>query len=74
MMNLILIIITNIVSVLLLFLRSITMIRICIELFFSRKLIQRKMVCLLGADAIGVRIVNVTEPPQNERFVNQDQL
>jgi hypothetical protein len=37
---------------------------------FPRKLIRRKMVCLLGIDAIGVRIVNVTEPPQNERFVD----
>jgi hypothetical protein len=41
---------------------------------FFKETNPRKMVCLLGADAIGVRIVNVTEPPQNERFVNQDQL
>jgi hypothetical protein len=56
MMNLILRIITNVVLGLLLFLRPITMRRICIELFFPRKIIQRKMVGPLDADTICVRI------------------
>jgi hypothetical protein len=52
MMNLLLRIITNIVLGLLLSLRSITMRR---KLVLLRITIQRKMVGLLGADAIGVR-------------------
>jgi hypothetical protein len=52
MMNLILRIITNVVLGLLLFLRSIIMRR---SLNFLRKIIQRKMVGPLGAEAIGVR-------------------
>jgi hypothetical protein len=56
MMSLILRIITNIVLGLLLFLRSITMRRICIRLIFLRKIIWRKMVGPLDTDAIGVRI------------------
>jgi hypothetical protein len=53
MMSLTLRIITNVVLELLLFLRSITMIR---SLTFPRVIIRRKMVGLLGVDAIGVKI------------------
>jgi hypothetical protein len=53
MMSLLLRIITNVVVGLLLSLRSITMKR---NLTFPRIIIQRKMVGLLGADAIGVKI------------------
>jgi hypothetical protein len=53
MMSLILRIITNVVLGLLLFLRSITMRR---SLTFRMIIIQRKMVGLLGADAICIKI------------------
>jgi hypothetical protein len=53
MMNLLLRIITNVMLGLLLSLRSITMRR---KLVFLRIPIQRKMVGLLGVDALGVRI------------------
>jgi hypothetical protein len=57
-MNLLLSIIANVVLGLLLFLRSITMSRICIGLIFPKIKIQRKMVGPQGTDTMGIRSGN----------------